>query len=801
MTLAAVLAATASSAAATEATEPEAGERVWLLEWNGDSQPSLLQGDNVEVRREYGRLWDGVSISATEAEARHLERNSAVERVWPDIEIPVPRLEAVEESAQREEMGQAVDATGAAEAHRRGIAGEDVKVGVIDTGIDYEHPDLGGCFGYGCRVAHGYDFVGDDYRSDKGDRRPQPDRDPMDCNGHGTHVAGIVGANGEVVGAAPNVGLGAYRVFGCEGATSSEIILDAMERAADDGMDVVNMSLGYAFQWPEYPTAVAASEMVDEGIVMVASAGNAGTTGAFSLGAPSVGENVISVASLDNRETRMSSAQTQPFDKEIGWGPLDEAKAPEIGYHSDDLEFLGRACDAVELSDPDNTAALVERGDCTFADKYDNAVAAGASAVVIYNNNDGPFSAGGVDEGDVPGAVIPGEAGDYLRDLIDLELNPSIEFGDDTVAVDLPHAGLASSFSSIGPAPDLSAKPDVAAPGGGIWSTWVRDKADYKSVSGTSMSAPHVAGAAALLLGEDPSMDPAEVRRRLSASASPVPWRENSEVPLWESVHRVGAGLIDIPAALDATVVLRPVVMGTGDGTGERVFEFEASNVGDEALDLDMEHQLAAATDGDIRDIDWNAVDPDIAFEPKSLQLDAGASRSVEVTWRPGENMPDHSVFGGYVVASDGAEEWRLPYSGYFGDFNSLSILDHKTYPRLVVADDDGDLTEPWKGDRVLQRGDPLPGLQAFLAYQTRTSLVEVVNADTGTVVDSLEQEFMPRSPGVDDTLILDLAEVVDRSLRVGEWQVRLSVVRPGGDPDSASDWETWTSPSFQVTR
>ena len=107
---------------------------------------------------------------------------------------------------------------------RLGYTGRGVHVAVIDSGIDYDHPDLGGCFGPGCRVTNGYDFVGDDYDEEESDPTwqpvPHPDADPDDCVGHGTHVAGIIGANGGVRGVAPDVTFGAYRVFGCTGATS-----------------------------------------------------------------------------------------------------------------------------------------------------------------------------------------------------------------------------------------------------------------------------------------------------------------------------------------------------------------------------------------------------------------------------------------------------------------------------------------------------------------------------------------------------------------------------------------------------
>ena len=107
---------------------------------------------------------------------------------------------------------------------------------------------------------------------------PVPDPDPDDCNGHGTHVSGIIGANGGLVGVAPGVTFHAYRVFGCEGSTTADVMLDAMELALDNGADVVNMSIGAALAWPQYPTAQAADRLVRRGVVVVASIGNEGAS-------------------------------------------------------------------------------------------------------------------------------------------------------------------------------------------------------------------------------------------------------------------------------------------------------------------------------------------------------------------------------------------------------------------------------------------------------------------------------------------------------------------------------------------
>ena len=147
--------------------------------------------------------------------------------------------------------------------------GEGVKVGIIDSGIDLDHPDLSGDDDPDedtlptNRVVAGHDFVGDKFNlSDpSAPTDPVPDSKPDDCGGHGTHVAGIVGANGEVTGVAPSVKFGAYKVFGCEGNSRSDVMIATTERALTDGMDVVNMSIGTALTWPQYLTAEAADRL------------------------------------------------------------------------------------------------------------------------------------------------------------------------------------------------------------------------------------------------------------------------------------------------------------------------------------------------------------------------------------------------------------------------------------------------------------------------------------------------------------------------------------------------------------
>lgn len=235
------------------------------------------------------------------------------------------------------QLSTAVAMTGANIVQASGLTGEGIRVGVIDTGIDIDHPDMGGSGINGttpfptAKIPFGHDFVGDAWQAGVG-LDPMPDSNPDDTNGHGTHVAGIAGANGVIKGVAPGVTLSAYRVFGTTGSTTADIMLAAMEMALADRMRVVNMSIGSAFQWPQYPTAVAADRFVESGVVVVCSIGNSGANGVYSASAPGVGANVIGVASFENTQNELRIFTVSPDATPIGYNPATGAPlAPLLG--------------------------------------------------------------------------------------------------------------------------------------------------------------------------------------------------------------------------------------------------------------------------------------------------------------------------------------------------------------------------------------------------------------------------------------------------------------------------------------
>jgi len=209
-----------------------------------------------------------------------------------------------------------------------GFTGKGIKIALVDTGIDYTHPALGKCFGPGCLVSYGRDYVGD-YYDEIPDAEPQPDNDPYDyCNGHGTHTAGIIAAQENpfgFTGVAPGVELGAYRVTSCRGLVHEDIYLQGFNDAFEAGSDIISTSTLFKSDWKEDPAAILLARIVAEGVPCIAPMGNEGRSGMFSTGSPSVAHGVTAVGSVTNVEYPMLLKKAQwsigknGQKKDFGW--------------------------------------------------------------------------------------------------------------------------------------------------------------------------------------------------------------------------------------------------------------------------------------------------------------------------------------------------------------------------------------------------------------------------------------------------------------------------------------------------
>ncbi|USK31986.1 S8 family serine peptidase [Bacillus sp. F19] len=507
--------------------------------------------EDVNITREYKKAINGVAMTLPGVAVEDLLQSGVVKRIFKDYEVkvepPVKTKEAIDPK-----MADSIPQIGVDKLHAENITGKGIKVGVLDTGIDYNHPDLKEAY------KGGYDFVDND-------------ADPMETSyedwinagkpeypgyvyytNHGTHVAGTIAAQKKndvdyaVKGVAPEVDLYAYRVLGPWGGGDTAGILAGIDQAIADGMDVINMSLGAQTNDPLYATSVATNNAMLSGVVTVVAAGNSGP-GDKTLGSPGAAALGISVGASDvsmSIPTFNGSASIETFENTQLLGKDFSDRLEELQGQSLPIVFagLGKAAD-FEGEDVNGKLALIQRGGITFDEKIKNAKNAGAKAVIVYNNVDGQIPAYlGEAVGLIPSFRLSKADGERLKGLG----NGSFTF--ETLSNTKTEGDHLADFSSRGPVNgNYDIKPDVVAPGVSIFSTtpeFINDPQDginysngYVRMSGTSMASPHVAGAAALILQQHPEYTPFDVKAALMNTSDDLKGDN--------SVYEVGAGRID----------------------------------------------------------------------------------------------------------------------------------------------------------------------------------------------------------------------------------------------------------------
>lgn len=561
------------------------------------------QGIRAEVLYRTQRVYNGIAARIDGQDLEAIARISGVKAIHPlitkhrDNSTSVPFIEA--DHLWNDDLG------GGELNDGRGI-----RIGIIDTGIDYLHTDFGGTgTGYQsndptvvepgsfptAKVVGGYDFVGDDYDANDPDKAtPQPDPDPMDCNGHGTHVAGTAagfGVNGDGStytgpynssidysafrigpGVAPRALLYALKVFGCDGAT--DVTDAALEWAVDpngdgdfsDHLDVVNMSLGSPFGGPYDSSAIASNNAALIGVIVVASAGNSGDT-FYITGSPASASHVISVASsLDNGLTFLAIQVNSPASlagQRYEAGSADFGPALTASGITGDVVYPASnrlGCQPFPAGTFDGKIALIDRGTCNFSLKVYHAQQAGAIAAIIVNNVPGsPIQMAPGDRASevrIPSVMIGQSDGRNIKDALAAGDTVNVTLSS-TIRIARPDlADTLSSFSSRGPRRAGSVlKPDIAAPGQTITSARAGSGNQSLTISGTSMAAPHVAGAMALLRQLHPDWSVEELKALVMNTATHnVRIAAPSDAPIYNP-SRVGAGRIDVRNARNSQVI------------------------------------------------------------------------------------------------------------------------------------------------------------------------------------------------------------------------------------------------------
>ncbi len=491
---------------------------------------------------------------------------------------------------------------GADKLHTAGISGQGMRVGIIDTGIDYTHAMLGGPgkkevyasvdpsavapaeLFPNQKVVGGKDFVGTEYSSGDADIEkniPKPDTNPIDEGGHGSHVSGTVAGLGDGVntysGVAPEAKLYALKVFGKEGSTSDIAVIQALEYAADpsekadpsDRLDVVNLSLGGGYGKPKILYTEAIKNLTKGGTVVVASAGNSGDN-PYIVGAPSTADEAISVAAgIDDMPQNI---QIPAVDLKIGTNEqLLEAIEGTIGvsaaasHVTGSFVYIGNTVDPIAAdvqTAVKGKIALIDRGSNSFVDKLNTAVKLGAIGAVVVNNQDAnPIPMGGDGKVEIPAVMVTKAVGTSIKEALKNNVEVVFNFSPGKIISRDDLIDTITDFSSRGPRSiDSLIKPEITGPGSNVISAKMGAGAEGVQFSGTSMSGPHIAGVMTLLKQAFPTLTVAQLKAKV-LNNSKIMMKGNVNIP----VSLQGAGRVQVDQAFKSRVIAMPATLSLGE--------------------------------------------------------------------------------------------------------------------------------------------------------------------------------------------------------------------------------------------
>ena len=421
-----------------------------------------------------------------------------------------------------------------------GIDGSGIKIAIIDTGVDFNHPDLLG-WGPDGKVIGGYNFIHENQL-------------PLDTNGHGTQVAGVIAADGQIVGIAPKAKILAYKVSENGEGVSSDLIIKAIEKAIEDEADIINISLGVNKTNPKIDRAVNLA--LEKEIFIITAAGNDGPE-LKTIGSPGRNSGSVTVGATYNNLTSSLVATLEIDEKPytvipmVGSSKLDNGITGKIIFAG-----YGKIKDFEKLN-VENAIVMVERGSDVegellyFSIKEKNAASAGAKALIVYNSNPGIFlgelTHEFIETGYIP--QIPVVSMDREEGL---EIIKSLKETSEGIMNLFYNPDFVAHFSSRGPVSPFYIKPEIVAPGAYINTT--QNNAGYNFTSGTSFAAPHVSGAAALLLQKNPELHHHEIKSILLTTVKDVSDAYEQKF----SIHEAGAGRLDIGNAYNAKLIIIP---------------------------------------------------------------------------------------------------------------------------------------------------------------------------------------------------------------------------------------------------
>ncbi|KAL7952795.1 peptidase S8/S53 domain-containing protein [Trichoderma compactum] len=667
----------------------------YIIEFEPDFHPSLQPQQRFaqtpvgikagyQLRHEFNSLdiFSGISVSFhTDVDLESVRKANGVKNAWHVTIVPPPEpyyrngsLKAKLTSGSSQSttgnsnttlpnlrgvsgVNQPLLSVNIQRLHNEGIRGKGVQIGIIDSGVDYRHPALGGGFGPGYKIAFGYDFVGDDY---DGTNAPMPSPDPLatcPSGGHGTHTLGIwamedpddVGFG--LVGGAPDATIGAYRVLSCLGfGTPNDIIISAMLRAAEDGADVLSISLGIIGEiWEALnPFDPVVTQLAQKGVAVVAAAGNFGPA-IYSASIPGICQDALSVGWLDYISVLPFPGKSKQDIFVLGTG---------LGIPINDTVASGcyqPAWDAATNATVDwNTTILLVSFMDNCASGWFQAQELGVTTIMAYLTSEDQLI-----ELDEP-------KNDGSPDTLWLTYDSSRAIVENIKGLS-PNETYSLQFFSTG----SQSQQLIADPVGNFV-----DSFSSLVVSGTSMATPLAAASYALLKSQFPHLTVAQLFDRLKTAAPPLP-EYNSTIP-FTSTLRQGAGLLDVYAAVKADSTISPSEFSLRDSANPPPQNITITNDSKKPNHYTLSHDPAAFLRAHEN---YLAGEPNFdtisAYTPHSVPASAQFS-TTKLTLQPGESatitvhitpQPDKypystPVYSGFIKISSDNIVYSIPYMG-----------------------------------------------------------------------------------------------------------------------------------------
>lgn len=570
--------------------------------------------------------------------------------------------------------------------------GKGIKIAVIDTGIDSNHPDLMRNY------RGGFDLV------DLDDEPMETTKEQGIPTSHGTHVAGIIGANGNLRGVAPDAEIFAYRALGPGGVGTSIQVIAAMEEAMKDGIDIMNLSLGNTVNGPDYPTSKAVQEASSQGVAVVVANGNSGPDN-WTVGAPATAKAAFSVGAYEkmqeeiylyepqaNRTLKIRSINSeQPWnlerDYQITLFSEQETFTDKIVLLSDDTELLIEKI--IQASDEKAIAILIKRTD----DKYNEALNQ------IFN-----------EKISIPIAIIAKEDGEWIENNLQNRYFKTVT----NIKKDL-----VASFSSRGPVTiNWSIKPNIIAPGVNVLSTIPNG---YQVLNGTSMASPHVAGAVAIMKEAKPKWTYKQIFAALETTARRLQDENGDTIP----PHIQGAGLIQLNKAIETEIIIENGLLTFGqmlDYVEERSQDITFHNVSNRKITINFNSEERK------KGLHFTL--------PKTFTLQPNEKKTVTVRLKVNRLFLNRGMVEGWLQVFANNEEILLPYifineTDTYKKVTGFSIRIHPlreeeyTYELYVIENAKSISVQLYESDSLLYVGE----------------LLKIENVKKGIYKETLERE------------------------------------------------------------